>query len=106
MSSEVEEAALRAGAQGVLQHRGRVMSQAGEPFCRAAGVAAAAMTETAPEGFAGTFPEACLTLSKFHLLRVRVPVPVSGHFVLCVTSFMLCLSDTNFCRPPSYSQPC
>mmetsp|Transcript_17088 Transcript_17088/g.51068 ORF Transcript_17088/g.51068 Transcript_17088/m.51068 type:complete len:994 (+) Transcript_17088:167-3148(+) len=58
VSSEVEEAALRAGAQGVLQHRGRVMSQAGEPFCRAAGVAAAAMTETAPEGFAGTFPEA------------------------------------------------
>lgn len=54
---ETEAAALRAGAQGILQQRPRIMSQAGEAFCRAAAATASAMTERSVEGFSGQFAE-------------------------------------------------
>ena len=54
---ETEAAALRAGAQGILQQRLRIRSQAGEAFCRAAATTASAMTERSVEGFSGQFAE-------------------------------------------------
>lgn len=52
-----EDAALRAGAQGVLRQHGRVSAADSETLARAAAIAATAMAERSPEAFSGAMEE-------------------------------------------------
>jgi hypothetical protein len=53
-----EDAALRAGAQGVLRQHSRVSAADSEVLARASAIAATAMAERNPDAFAGAMEEA------------------------------------------------
>lgn len=55
-----EDAALRAGAQGVLRQYSRVSAADSEVLARAAAIAATAMAERNPDAFSGGLEEASL----------------------------------------------
>lgn len=52
-----EDAALHAGAQGVLRQHGRISAADSETLARAAAIAATAMAERNPEAFSGAMEE-------------------------------------------------
>lgn len=55
--SAAEDAALRAGAQGLLQQHSRVNDPDAEALARALATAATAVAERSPEAFAGGLEE-------------------------------------------------
>ncbi len=57
-----EDAALRAGAQGVLRQYSRVSAAGSEVLARAAAIAATAMAERNPDAFSGALEEASAQL--------------------------------------------
>ena len=61
-----EDAALRAGAQGVLRQYSRVSAVDNEVLARAAAIAATAMAERNPDAFSGALEEASVQLMYTH----------------------------------------
>lgn len=77
-----EDAALRAGAQGILRQYSRVTAADSEVLARAAAIAATAMAERNPDAFSGALEEASPHLTCAHAHQPLCAMPKQHSFPL------------------------